>query len=155
MVPKTSRTVKTKSNGTLDNPPYIKGHEEESMAKRNILVIDDEPDIVDFITTLFEDHGFETRYAYDGDQGLKRAREQIPDLITLDITMPGKSGVTIFRELRADPVLGRVPIFIVTGVQEFRQMLTNRSECPPEGFMEKPIDPETLIRCVKKILNMD
>jgi len=124
------------------------------MASRQILVIDDEPDIVDFLTTLFEDHGFSTRHAHDGDHGMKQAREQPPDLITLDITMPGKSGVSIFRELRADPALCRIPIFIISGVQEFRQMLANRSECPPEGFMEKPIDPGTLITHVKRILNM-
>ncbi len=65
------------------------------MAGQQILVIDDEPDIVDFLTTLFEDHGFETRSAHNGTEGLARAREQVPDLITLDVTMPGKSGPAI------------------------------------------------------------
>ena len=119
-----------------------------------ILVIDDEPDIVDFITTLFEDNEFETLSAPDGQAGLELAREHKPDLITLDITMPGKSGVAIFKELRADPALSHIPVFIITGVHEFRQMMYSRSELPPEGFMEKPIDPEILLESVKKILNL-
>jgi DNA-binding response OmpR family regulator len=124
------------------------------MAGKRILVIDDEPDIVDFLTTLFEDHGFETRSAHNGTEGLARAREQVPDLITLDVTMPGKSGVAIFKELRADPDLCRVPVFIITGVHEFRQMMYSQSALPPEGYMEKPVDPERLVRDVKEILKL-
>jgi CheY-like chemotaxis protein len=82
------------------------------------------------------------------------ARERPPDLITLDITMPGKSGVAVFKELRTDPVLCRVPVFIITGVYEFRQMLLSRSIVPPEGYMEKPVDPDTLISGVKRILEI-
>ena len=121
-------------------------------SNHRILVIDDEPDIVDFITTLFEDNEFETLSAPDGQTGLELAREHKPDLITLDITMPGKSGVAIFKELRADPELCHIPVFIITGVHEFRQMMFIRSVLPPEGFMEKPIDPELLLKSVKKIL---
>ncbi len=124
------------------------------MAGQQILVIDDEPDIVDFLTTLFEDHGFETRSAHNGTEGLARAREQVPDLITLDVTMPGKSGVAIFKELRADPDLNHVPVFIITGVHEFRQMMYSQSAQPPEGYMEKPVDPERLVRDVKEILKV-
>ena len=54
------------------------------MSKGRILVIDDEPDIVDFLTTLFRDHGFETLSAYDGEAGMELARRHAPDLITLD-----------------------------------------------------------------------
>jgi DNA-binding response OmpR family regulator len=124
------------------------------MAGPLILVIDDEPDIVDFLTTLFEDHGFETRFAHDGQSGMARARERPPDLITLDITMPGKSGVAVFKELRTDPVLCRVPVFIITGVHEFRQMMLARSVLPPEGYMEKPVDPDILVAGVKRILKV-
>jgi len=120
--------------------------------KSRILVIDDEPDIADFLTTLFEDHGYEALSAFDGDRGLELARKHRPDLITLDITMPGRSGLTIFKELRSDAELARIPVYILSGVQEFRQLLFGRSPVPPEGFMEKPIDAETLIRDIAAIL---
>jgi len=125
------------------------------MAHARILVIDDEPDIVDFLTTLFEDNGFETLSAHNGQEGLDLAGKHRPDLITLDITMPGKSGVTVFKELRSDPDLSHVPVFIITGVHEFRQMLYSRSLLPPEGYMEKPIDPDLLIQNVNEILNRE
>jgi len=125
------------------------------MAMPRILVIDDEPDIVDFLTTLFEDNGFETLCAHNGQMGLDLASEHRPELITLDITMPGKSGVVVFKELRSDPDLCRIPVFIITGVHEFRQMLYSRSLLPPEGYMEKPIDPDVLLQKVKEILNRD
>mgnify|MGYP006304607659 CR=1 FL=1 len=124
------------------------------MSAKRILVIDDEPDIVDFLTTLFEDHGFETRFADNGTAGLVRAREQVPDLITLDITMPGRSGVSVFRELRRDPRLRAVPIIMITGVVELRQAMYRQSLAPPEAFLEKPVDPEGLIRQVRSILNL-
>ena len=132
----------------------MKKREKKGMAGKQILVIDDEPDIVDFLTALFEDHGFETRSAHDGTQGLARAREQAPDLITLDVTMPGKSGVAVFKELRADPALCHVPVFIITGEHEFRQEMYSQADPPPEGYMEKPVDPERLILDVKEILNL-
>jgi len=123
------------------------------MSKGRILVIDDEPDIVEFLTTLFRDHGFETLSAHDGEAGMELARAHTPDLITLDITMPGKSGLAVFKDLRSDPRLCRLPVYIITGVSEFRQMVYSRSSLPPEGYMEKPIDPEVLLRDIEKILN--
>jgi len=122
------------------------------LGSKRILVIDDEPDIADFLTTLLADHGYETLAAFDGQQGLELARGFRPDLITLDVTMPGRSGLAIFKELRSDAEFGRIPIYMITGVQEFRPLFYSRALAPPEGFMEKPIDPVRLLREVAAIL---
>ncbi len=117
-----------------------------------ILVIDDEPDIITYMETLLEDHDFKVISAGDGTEGLAKAQAEKPDLITLDITMPGKSGTEVFRMLRTDPGTKDIPVVIITGVMEFRQFIYQRSIEPPEGYMEKPIDPGVLLNSINRIL---
>jgi CheY-like chemotaxis protein len=127
---------------------------------KRILVIDDEPDERIYLATLLEDNGYATETAEDGNEGLEKARADPPDLITLDITMPGKSGVKFFREIRQDPELGRIPIVVVTGVtglggkpEEFHKFLSTRQHAPPpEGFIPKPVDRAMLIETVARLL---
>ena len=119
-----------------------------------ILVVDDEPDIVVFFTTLFRDHGAEVREAADGDTALKLARAEKPDLITLDLSMPGTDGGKVFETLRGDPDLMRIPVCIVTGKPELRRLVYDRPVPPPEGYLDKPVDEETLLRNVRKILKV-
>ena len=126
--------------------------EAENIKGARILVIDDEPDIIIYLETFLEDHGFVVLSACDGSEGLAKARLEKPDLITLDITMPGKSGTEVFRELRVDPITKDIPVYIITGVMEFRQFIYQRAIEPPEGYMEKPINPNILVENINKIL---
>jgi len=120
--------------------------------KATILIIDDEPDIITYLEAIFEDNGFTVLSASNGEIGLSVAKAKRPDLITLDITMPGKSGTEVFRRLRVDPDTGSIPIIIITGVQDFRQFIYQRSIDPPDGYMEKPVDPDGLLRLINRIL---
>ena len=124
--------------------------EKDKTAK--ILVIDDEPDIITYLETFLEDNGMDVISAGDGIEGLAKARAEHPDLITLDVTMPGKSGTEIFRELRVDSATSDIPVIIITGVMEFRQFIYQRTIDPPEGYMEKPIDSKILLEEIGKIL---
>ncbi len=117
-----------------------------------ILVIDDEPDFVIFLQTLLEDNGFEVVTAADGATGLAKAKAEKPDLITLDISMPGKSGVQVYRDIRSNPETEDIPVFIVTGVVDFRQLMYQKSGQAPEGFLNKPIDNDVFLMTVNKIL---
>ncbi len=129
--------------------------------RKKILTIDDEPDERIYLSTLLEDNGYVTEIAEDGNEGLEKAKADPPDLITLDITMPEKSGVKFYREIRQDPELGRIPIVVVTGVtglggnpEEFHKFLATRKETPPpDGFISKPVDQEKLLEIVKKLLD--
>ena len=69
---------------------------------KKIMVVDDEPDIITYLTTLLEENGYETESAKDGVDGLKKIRESRPDLVCLDILMPEKSGIGLYRELKKD-----------------------------------------------------
>ena len=119
-----------------------------------ILVADDEPDFVTFVSTVLEDNGAEVIEAFDGNQALELARKEKPDLMTLDITMPGKSGIEVFEILRSDDELSGIPVCIMTGKPELRKLIYDRAVKPPEGYVDKPIDEESIILNIRKILEL-
>jgi len=131
--------------------------------RKKILVVDDEPDVVAYLISLFEDNNYVVASAADGNEALERAKTDKPDLITLDISMPEKSGIRFYREIKADPELKDVPIIIVTGVEstqdggtgaDFERFLSTRKQVPPpEGFVMKPIEKSDLLGTVRKCLN--
>jgi CheY-like chemotaxis protein len=125
--------------------------------RKTILVVDDEQDVVTFLTALLEDNGFATIVARDGAEAVARARADAPDLVTLDITMPSQSGVRAYRELKQDPRLARIPVIIVTGIEnEFERFISTRSQVPPpEGYLSKPVDQERLLALVRDLLSID
>ena len=117
-----------------------------------VLVVDDDEDIRTFLLALFADHGAGLCEAADGNEAIEMARTKHPDLITLDLSMPGRDGVTTFCDLRADPQTADIPVCIVTGHPEFRKVIYERPVAAPEGFVTKPVDPDELVRTVRRIL---
>ncbi|NOZ84724.1 MAG: response regulator [Deltaproteobacteria bacterium] len=120
---------------------------------KKILVIDDQPDVVQYLEAFLKDQGFSVVIAMNGAQGLAKAKQERPDLITLDITMPGKSGIEVFTALRKDPDTKDIPVFIITGVMNFRQLMYYREVMPPDAYMEKPIDTEALLLNLRRLLD--
>jgi len=99
---------------------------------KKILIVDDEEDIRTYLSTLLGDQGFETFLAKDGDEAWKQVEANSPDLISLDISMPQKSGIKFYREMKASDRWQRIPVIIVTGVSEdMRQFLSSRHQLPP------------------------
>ncbi len=119
-----------------------------------ILVVDDEPDILIFYSTLLEDNGAQVIQASDGDTALELARSEKPDLITLDLSMPGMDGGVVFESLRKDAELSDIPVCIITGKPELRRLIYDRAVREPEGFLDKPVDDETLLLNVRKIMEV-
>ena len=118
---------------------------------KTILVVDDDPDAREFLTTVLQDNGFATATAENGAEALKRIEEKLPDLVALDITMPEKSGVAVYRTLKEDERLKHIPVIIITGVSDdFKQFISSRRQIPPpEGYISKPVEPEEFLRLVK------
>ncbi len=121
---------------------------------KTILVTDDEPDFVVYVSTILEDNGATVLKAFTGDDMLELARHEKPDLITLDITMPGKSGSEIFEIMRNDPELESIPVCIITGKPELRKLIYERAVTPPEGYVDKPITEDGLLRNLRKLLKI-
>ncbi len=126
--------------------------EGQPLSGRKILVVDDEEDIREFLTILYEDAGATVVTAADGDEGVKMAKFERPDLISLDLSMPNKDGVETFYELRRTPETEDIPVCVVTGHPEFREVVYERAAPPPEGYLEKPVDGNKLIAYVQHII---
>lgn len=124
-----------------------------------ILVVDDEQDVCVYLTRLFRENGYTVACAHDGDQAAAAVAQDPPGLITLDLSMPNKSGVRFYRELKSDQSLSRIPVVLVTGVtgpggnaaDTERFYRTRRNVPPPEGFVAKPVDPEEMLALVKRL----
>ncbi len=127
--------------------------EAEPLAGRKILVVDDEEDVRTFLITVFEDAGAEVISASDGNEAITMAREQQPDLISLDLSMPGKDGVETFVELRSTAETQEIPVCVVTGHPEFRQVIYDRPVPPPEGYLGKPVDEDKLVAYASHIID--
>ncbi len=119
-----------------------------------ILVVDDDEEIRTFLATLLSDHGAAVLEACDGEGALVVARRSRPDLITLDLSMPGTDGIETFSRLRNEPETREIPVCIITGHPEFRKLIYDRPVTAPEGFVDKPCDPDQLVRTLHRILGL-
>jgi len=122
---------------------------------KKILVVDDEPDTRTFLTTVLEDNGYRTQQVADGEEAIKAIEDDPPDLITLDITMPEKSGVSVYRRVKESETYKGIPVIIVTGISDdFKRFISTRRQVPPpEGYISKPVDHEEFLRLVGKLLS--
>lgn len=126
---------------------------------KKILIVDDEPDMVMFLSTLLQDNGYETIAAYDGEEGLEKARSEKPDMISLDLLMPNKTGIKMFRELRKDNETKDIPVVMVTGFtkddvpsMDFKEWVQKRAIRAPEAYIEKPVDKDVLLEAIRKAI---
>lgn len=116
-----------------------------------ILLIEDNPQNRYLATFLLEHHGHKVVPAETGPQGLELAARLRPDLILLDIQLPGMDGHDVARTLKSDPDLKAIPIVAVTSYA----MVGDRERCldaGAEGYIEKPINPETFVAEVERFL---
>jgi CheY-like chemotaxis protein len=117
-----------------------------------ILVADDDPDAREFISTVLGDENATIVEAHNGNEALEIARREQPDLVTLDISMPEKNGAEVYAEMRDDPVLKNIPVCIISGQPELRKLIYQRVVPPPDGYLDKPINEDSLLMSVKKLL---
>lgn len=147
--------MKTKKTKVVDSAkPARQSKPELPLANRRILVVDDEPDARTFLKTVLSDVGATVFEASDGDEAIGMARKEKPDLITLDLSMPGKDGVEAFTEIRKDPDLASIPVCVVTGHPEFRKVIYDRPVPPPEGYVDKPVGDAELVNNLRRIFDL-
>lgn len=122
---------------------------------RKILIIDDEPSMITYLSALLQDHGYETSSSLDADDGYQKASKELPDLITLDLLMPDKTGIRLYKELKRNDQLREIPVIMVTGFTsrqhpmiDFKKFIYDRSIPGPEAFIEKPVNPEQLLSAI-------
>jgi len=121
-----------------------------------ILIVDDDPVFVKTTQTILESKNYQVVTAYDGDEGLQKAREEDPDLILLDIIMPTKDGFHVCEEIKKDPQLANIPVIITTSFAarkgETDIPVSAGLELEAEGYLDKPVSPEELLNTVGRFL---
>jgi len=124
--------------------------------KAKILLVDDDIDFVEATKTILESKPYEVIVAYEGDEGLRKAREEKPDLVLLDIIMPVKDGFTAAEQFKKDPQLAKIPVIILTSYSSMKGQtsipVSRGYQLETEDYVSKPISPEELLNRVEKYL---
>ena len=127
------------------------------MEKRaKILLVDDDPDFVEATKVVLESQPYKVITALSGEEGLKKAREEKPDLVLLDIIMPGVDGFQVCQQLKKDPQLAEIPVIMITSFSgrymETSIGLSQGLTLEAEDFVDKPVAPAELLIRVEKWL---
>jgi CheY-like chemotaxis protein len=147
------------------------------MAKQ-ILIVDDDPSTVKYLSVVLSEHGYEPVSASNGSEGLRRVRQVRPDMIVLDVMMPKKSGLVLLKQLKGDAQFKDIPVLMLTGLggtlEELEEEKDDTEESSydslrealkhqmremreqgllrPEMFMDKPIAHDVFIAKVEELL---
>jgi len=124
--------------------------------KKKVLIIDDDPDDVELVKMALKGKPYDIIVAWDGKEGVEKAKAEKPEAIILDIMMPEKDGFWTCKQLKADDELANIPVLVLTAVgQKFSTTTYARSEgltLESEDYIEKPIDGEYLVKRLEKFL---
>ncbi len=113
-------------------------------APKKIMVVDDDPDIVDYLVTVFRERGYDTCSASDGDVAMEVLVREYPDLITLDLEMPFEWGPKFFRKFTRIPEFSNLPVIVISGLPGIHLAIRKAV-----GTVRKPFDPEEVLRIVE------
>ena len=129
---------------------------------KTVLVVDDEPNVRQYLAQILLDAGFNVVQAGDGNEAMEIIQENPPDFISLDLVMPRKSGHKLLYELRKDRKLSQIPVLIVTahaqdemGESDLKDIMDNRVLSGPGVYLEKPVKPLSYVRAVQRALGME
>ena len=129
------------------------------MEPRRILVVDDDPDIVEYLGLFLEDHGYEVSSANRSSSALTALEEVEPDAVILDVVLPGRSGLDLLVTIRQHVRWSSVPVVVLTGNDSIVQdngrayLRGHDLERGPDCVLAKPVDQEALIECLAKLTN--
>lgn len=130
----------------------------KTAATRSILVVDDDPDFAEYLKIVLEDRGFAVETATNGQRALDRVRAAPPDLITLDIQMPGKTGILFYRHMKTDDELRSIPVVVISGFLHesdaaFMERFFPARVPMADAFIAKPVTPQALLAKVNELLS--
>ncbi len=125
------------------------------MLIHKVLIVDDDPDIVDYVSSFLRDSGYEVATAGDASQALSMVEEFEPHAVLIDVLMPGKSGLDLLVSLRKNPRWADLPLVVVTGSDQILQddcqsyVGSHEGVRGPDGVLGKPVDRDTLLKLLK------
>jgi DNA-binding response OmpR family regulator len=125
------------------------------MKRKRIVMVEDEADVARYLAAAITDEGYEVFIATNAEEGTSLVHSEQPDLVCLDLVMPGRTGASLYRELREATELSGMPIVVVSGVSaEDAQdrLLFGEGFTPPDAFIEKPVNLPLLIETLRGLL---
>jgi two-component system, OmpR family, alkaline phosphatase synthesis response regulator PhoP len=122
------------------------------MAKESILIVDDEEDVLELVRYNLDKNGYKTIMASTGEDALTKARSKMPDMIILDLMLPGIDGLEVCKQLKNDAKTRNIPIIMLTARGEESDVITGL-ELGAEDYITKPFSPKVLIARVRRILH--
>jgi len=128
--------------------------------KKKIITVDDEYQTRDYISAVIVENGYVPLQAKNGDEAMDIIKRERPDLVILDVLMPEKSGIKLYRELKTTESLKDIPVVICSGISRRTFIRTQAgpsgrdagSVPEPDGYIEKPVKPVTLSKIIKKLI---
>ena len=122
------------------------------MAKENILIVDDEEDVLELVRYNLDKNGYNTETATTGEEALAKARAKLPDLVILDLMLPGIDGLGVCKKLKNDAKTEHIPIIMLTAKGEEIDIVTGL-ELGAYDYVTKPFSPKVLIARVRRVLH--
>lgn len=116
-----------------------------------VLIVDDSPTETYKISQMLSKHGYEVLTAESGEKGLAMARSEQPDVVLMDIVMPGMNGFQATRQLTSDSATSGIPVIIVTTKDQETDRLWGKRQ-GAKGYLTKPVDDSTLVSTIKSVL---
>ncbi|MCJ2555888.1 MAG: response regulator [Candidatus Thermoplasmatota archaeon] len=123
------------------------------MSKQKVMVVDDEKNVLDLVGMILEAEGYEVSKANDGIECLDTIDEVNPDLVLLDVRMPGMNGWIVFEKLKENPRTKDIPVAMLTVMAHPRDRERALNELGVDDYITKPFAPDDLVRRVKKLLS--
>ncbi len=121
------------------------------MARETILIVDDEEDVLELVRYNLDREGYRIETAACGEEALRKARAKLPNLIILDLMLPGIDGLQVCRELKADVKTGNIPVVMLTAKGEDADVVSGL-EIGADDYVTKPFSPKVLVARVRRIL---
>jgi DNA-binding response OmpR family regulator len=130
-------------------------------AKKKILIVDDDPDMRIFFSTLLKTNGFRPIVAKDGDEGIKKAVKESPVFIIIDVTLPENGGMKMYRSLKKDRELNQIPVIMTSTIdiqtfthyQKAKGLNLGKDIVKPAAFLEKPPEAKEVLSLIEQILS--
>jgi len=125
---------------------------DETLA-RNILCVEDEPEMIDLIRLILSRKGFNVQGAAGGVEGIRLIRELRPNLVLLDLMMPDMDGWEVYQQMKADPALRDIPVIVVTAKAQNIDKVLGLHIAKVDDYIAKPFSPQELLESVERVFS--
>ena len=121
---------------------------------KNILCIEDEPEMIELVRLILGRHGFNVQGADGGKEGLEKVKKNPPDLILLDLMMPDVDGWEVYQQIKADENTNHIPVIVVTAKAQNIDKVLGLHVAKVDDYISKPFSPQALLESVQKVLGI-